>query len=241
MATAASRHETIADRLRDEILRGAYPPGVRLPAERDLALRHGAHRSSVREALRKLEQSGLIEIRHGDGATVQPLPQASLDVVRHLLVLDGSVNRPLLEQVLDVHEMLIVGAARLAIEHGTPAQLDRARELLACLAEPRTSDDDFLDTMESLLELIAEASSNLVLQMARGSLHPIFEDRFREARKRLRPTADEMAGLVGALDDAICSRDADRAESSLRSFVRAGRGRALDAIETLARPSGEPT
>lgn len=240
MAAPLNRHEAIADRLRGEILRGAYPPGVRLPAERELAQQHGAHRSSVREALRKLEQSGLIEIRHGDGATVQPLPRASLDVVRHLLVLDGDVNRPVLEQVLDVHEMLIVGAARLAIEHGSEAQLGRARELLSQLARPETSDDDFLDTMEALLGLIAEASGNLVLQMARGALHPIFEDRFREARKRLRPTVDEMAGVGGDLDDAIRLRDADRAESSLRSFVRAGRGRALDAIETLARQPGDP-
>lgn len=66
MTTApASRHDAIADALRSEILRGTYAPGDRLPAERDLAARLGANRGAVREALRKLEQQGLVVIRRG--------------------------------------------------------------------------------------------------------------------------------------------------------------------------------
>ena len=63
MATAPSLTESIAARLRNDILGGTYKAGERLPAERDLASRLGVNRGSVREALKKLEQMGLVVIR----------------------------------------------------------------------------------------------------------------------------------------------------------------------------------
>jgi len=236
---AEARHDAIADRLRGEILRGAYPAGGRLPAERELAHQLGANRSSVREALRKLEQSRLVRVRHGGGATVLPLQEASLDVVRHLLVLDGVLNRTLLEQLLDVHEMLVVGATRFAVERGSDEQLAVARDLLATIGEAATPDDEYIDAIERLLGLIAEASGNLVLQMTRRAVDPLFEDGFRSARKRLRNDPAEIVPLVRELDAAVLARDPVRAEIAARHFIRAGRRRALDELETLARQSGE--
>jgi len=71
MVTAPSLGESIAARLRNDILGGTYKAGERLPAERDLASRLGVNRGSVREALKKLEQMGLVLIRRGDRATVR--------------------------------------------------------------------------------------------------------------------------------------------------------------------------
>src|SRR5262245_26799715 len=77
------RHsDRIAAGLRQAILRGRYRPGQRLPAERELASRLAVNRGSVREALKKLEQLGLVEIRRGDGALVRHLHEASVEVVR---------------------------------------------------------------------------------------------------------------------------------------------------------------
>ena len=73
MATAPNLPESIAAQLRNDILDGTYKAGERLPAERDLASRLGVNRGSVREALKKLEQMGLVVIRRGDGATVRHL------------------------------------------------------------------------------------------------------------------------------------------------------------------------
>lgn len=227
------RREAIAAALRADILRGRFRAGERLPAERDLALRLGAHRSSVREALRALEQQGLVAIRHGGGATVRALREASLEVVPHLLALDGRLDRPLLEQVLDVHELLVVGAARLAVERADDEARLRARELLGRLADPAASDDAFLDTASALLDLIVEASGNLVLALARRAVNPLFEPRFREARKRFRPEPAVLAPLVAELDAAIAACDADAAEDRVRRLLRLNRARALDALEAL--------
>lgn len=238
---AQSTHETIAEHLRGAILSGVYPAGGRLPAERVLAQRLGANRSSVREALRKLEQSGLVEIRHGGGATVLPIERASIDVIRHLLRLDGKQDRALLEQVLQVHELLLVGGIRLAIEHGDSEQLERGRELLCQLADSATDMETFLDTIEAVLGLIAEASGNLVLKMARRAIDPLFDERFREVRKRFRGPDEQVRAVARELDQAISEHDPERAERALRSYLRAGRSRALAALATYSSVEGTNT
>jgi len=239
MTTTAPRHDSIADALRREILRGTYAPGDRLPAERDLAVRLGAHRSSVREALRKLEQQGLVAIRHGGGARVRGLEFASLEVARELLFVDGALNRPALEQLLEVHEMLICGATRLAVEKATPAEREEARALLARLVHERDDDDAFIDGVEQLLDLIVRASRNLVLHLARRTVNPLFEARFREIRKRLRPGPALFASAAREIGAALDARDADAAERSVRRFLRARRRHAVDALEALHRSRPE--
>jgi len=57
--------ETIVDQIRQLMYTGQLRPGDRLPAERDLCERFGVSRVTVREALRTLESSGLVEIRVG--------------------------------------------------------------------------------------------------------------------------------------------------------------------------------
>jgi len=233
LSAPAPRHDAIADHLRSEILRGTYRPGDRLPAERDLASRLRANRGSVREALRKLEQQGLVAIRHGGGATVRTLEHASLEVVRHMLFVDGRLDRALLEQLLDVHEMLVAGATRLAVERAEAEEIEAARELLRRLASPAASDDEFIDGAAALLELIALASDNLVLRLARNAVNPLFEARFREVRRRLRPPIELLAPVARALDEAIAARDPAAADAAVRSLLRLNRTRILDTLAKL--------
>ncbi|CAM3643793.1 GntR family transcriptional regulator [Bordetella sputigena] len=64
-------YRQIADQLRALIERGEFPVGTRLPPERDLALKMGVSRPSVREALIALEVEGLVEVRMGSGIYVR--------------------------------------------------------------------------------------------------------------------------------------------------------------------------
>ena len=59
--------EEMADQIKGLIFSGKLIPGNRLPTERDLAVQFGTGRMAVREALRILEQSGLIQIKKGPG------------------------------------------------------------------------------------------------------------------------------------------------------------------------------
>src|SRR4051812_28541557 len=63
--------DTLADRLRDDIIGGRYPPGAYLPPERDLASDYAVTRTSLKHAIVRLVQAGLLETRHGVGTRVR--------------------------------------------------------------------------------------------------------------------------------------------------------------------------
>jgi GntR family transcriptional regulator len=67
---AQPKYQQIAAELRDQIGRGALPPGERLPSEPDLAARYGASRNTVRLAIAVLTNQGLVESRQGLGTFV---------------------------------------------------------------------------------------------------------------------------------------------------------------------------
>jgi DNA-binding GntR family transcriptional regulator len=65
------RYLTIAEQLRGEIRDGEHPVGHRMPTEGELCRRFAASRFTIREALRHLEEAGLIERRRGSGTLVR--------------------------------------------------------------------------------------------------------------------------------------------------------------------------
>lgn len=64
-------YHTIAQAIMDMIASGSYPPGTRLPGERDLAEHFGVSRVVIREAEISLEALGYLEIKVGSGAYVR--------------------------------------------------------------------------------------------------------------------------------------------------------------------------
>ncbi|GGM41595.1 FadR/GntR family transcriptional regulator [Dactylosporangium sucinum] len=105
--------------LRDAIVTGEYAPGDGLPSERELAGVFEVNRHAVREALRRLQQLGLVRVAQGGATRV-------LDWRRHAgldLAMAGAEVLPVETLVRDVVEMracLGADAARLCAERGTP-------------------------------------------------------------------------------------------------------------------------
>ena len=80
--------------LLEALLEGRYAPGEKLPTQRALAADLGVTMSSVREALKRLEQMGLVDVRHGDAMRVRDWREhGGLDVVAHLAVPLGRGGR----------------------------------------------------------------------------------------------------------------------------------------------------
>lgn len=124
--------EEIVEQLRDLILTGQYAPGDKLPPERNLAKELGVNRSSLREALKKLEHLGLVKIRQGDGTRVQDFMQTGgIDLVSHLVPLanGGPANGAILADVLEFRRIYGREVARLAAERADEAAIDKLREL----------------------------------------------------------------------------------------------------------------
>ena len=106
--------EEIAEQLRSLILNGQYPPGSKLPPERELSKRLRVNRASLREALKKLEHLGLVRIRQGDGTRVQDFMQTGgIELVQHLLPLGGG-KPELIRDLLEFRRIFGRELARLA-------------------------------------------------------------------------------------------------------------------------------
>jgi DNA-binding FadR family transcriptional regulator len=225
----------VAATLRDAILRGDVQPGERLESERRLAERLGVSRGSVREALKQLDQLGLLDIRHGGGARVRPLEEASLDVVGHLLALEGGPGIELVTQLLDVHEILMISAVELAVRNATDDELSRARELLGGLEDPGLGDAGYRAALDELGQLISKASRNLVLRLVRNGLRAVFVDRDSGARLRARhahqPPRSVVSPLARRISEALAVRDADEAQDGVRLLLRAHREQLLKRLE----------
>lgn len=228
MSDEPNRADTIAENLRAQILNGKYGPGERLPSERELAERLTVNRSSVREALKQLEQLGMIAIRRGGGARVLPLEKAGLGVLRHALGAHKP-DRALVAQWLDVHELVIAGAARIAVERGNAQEFAQAKVLLRKLCAPSTTDEQFVAISDELTELIALASRNVVLQMVRNGLTAAARKQ-SAARKQLGSTRKLLLPIVVDVERALDERDPAAAEEAVRRLFRANRALMLDLV-----------
>lgn len=65
-------YQVIFNKIKESIVAGELLPGEKIPSERELATRYNVSRTSIREALRVLEVSGIVEIKHGDGTFIKP-------------------------------------------------------------------------------------------------------------------------------------------------------------------------
>ena len=143
--------EEIAEQLRSLILSGQYPPGSKLPPERELSKRLRVNRASLREALKKLEHLGLVRIRQGDGTRVQNFMETGgIELVQHLLRTQGpaaSARPELIRDLLEFRQIFGRELARLAAT--------RAREDLDGVAKLRGLADraDAATTAGELFEL----------------------------------------------------------------------------------------
>ncbi len=119
----------IVRQIRGLIADGQLKSGDRLPPERDLAERFRVSRTSVREALRALESTGLIEIRAGEGAFVRSISVESLVEPLALVILS---QREVIADLYEARRLLEPPIAALAAQRASP---DEVQELTRILDE----------------------------------------------------------------------------------------------------------
>ena len=86
--------EQVFHRLVSDVLAGRYAPGERLPTQRALAAELGVNMASLREGVKRLEQLGLVDVRHGDAMRVLDWRlHGGPDVLVHLIARAGVARR----------------------------------------------------------------------------------------------------------------------------------------------------
>jgi len=217
-------HEEVVEQLRDAILDGRFAAGKKLPPERELAERFDVNRTSVREALKVLEGLGLVSVRQGDGATVRPLIDASLDVLAPMIFHGGRVDVGLAEEMNEVIRPLLVDMARLAIERRRPEHLAVLRALRERIADERSEREARFGALRDLLVQLSDMTRNRVWQMlARRTRAFLASAPLQEARRRLRRDPGCYVPLIDACLTALAAdRPAEAIEALHQLIARVG-------------------
>ena len=196
--------QTTLQRLLHDIMAGVYGPGHRI-REEEVALRLGVSRAPVREALRVLEQDGLIELTPWRGARVVKLDAAA--------VVD----------LFDLLGMMYGGVARLAVRHASDADLERLFDCMHSLSRRLTPEHDFvkqIDLSYQMGALLGECSKS---QLADRMLRRLGRISYLQHRVLAPVPAAWLRTSklrVAKLEEALRARSADRAEKAARKVIR---------------------
>jgi GntR family transcriptional repressor for pyruvate dehydrogenase complex len=121
-----------AEKIKDLISGGAFPPGSQLPPERDLCLQLAVSRPTLREAIRSLGTMGVLQSRQGAGTYVTDLASITLAEPLRFMI---SLNSRSLVELADVRRLLESGAAELAASQIEPDELAELASVLETLNE----------------------------------------------------------------------------------------------------------
>lgn len=210
--------EVIVGQVRQLLRQGQLRPGDRLPAERELCEYFGVSRVTVREALRMLESSGLVEIRVGarGGAFVTtPTSDRVGDGLADLL----SLSVISAADVTEIRQILELGIVPLVCERATEADLDALDEICA-RSKAALSDGDYsVDLSAEFHTRVAQATRNPALTVLVESFRGPILMSLEEAKA----SAPEM-GELGTVEHeqfvaAVRRRDPEAAASIMRQHL----------------------
>lgn len=228
--------DEIVLQIRDALLSGKLQPGDKLPTERGMAESFETSRTSVREALRRLEQEGLIHIKKGinGGVFIAELDHRPVANSLHTLL---QLRKVSIQNIAEVRLIFEPQAARLAAERASPEDLWELEEVVARMSEAVTSKELPRSYDLKFHQIIARAAGNPVLQMLAEAMLEVASKAITE----LNPSVDTLRHVLRChrqVLEAVRREDGELAEKAMRAHI-------VDVQTRLARqarnrPRAEP-
>jgi DNA-binding FadR family transcriptional regulator len=166
-------YKKVFDEVERRILSGALRPGDVMPSETKLAEEFGVNRSTIREGIRLLEQSGMVQRLNGGKKLRVTLPhhgdlasRASRAMVMHQITFRELWEASLALEVATIHH---------AADRITVRQLARLKENVREMEQAAArSDDEFIRLDMVFHDILAEAAGNRALALAREPVGLLF-------------------------------------------------------------------
>ena len=199
------------EQLRLRIAQGAWAVGERLPTEPELCAELGISRNTVREAMRVLAFSGLIEIRQGDGSYLRSMtdPLGTMRALSHCT----------LGQAQETRQILEVEAIGLAAQRHTASDLRALRTALDTSAALYQGDlEAYINADLAFHQRLVDAAHNPALSELYQYFSAIVGAQLRQTLN-LSPRRQAVFDLHVALLDAVEQQDPERAKSLCRQLI----------------------
>jgi GntR family transcriptional regulator, transcriptional repressor for pyruvate dehydrogenase complex len=207
--------DKLARQIRGTIQSGNYRRGDRLPPIVEMAKRFEVGQPSIREALKKLEAMGVVQIRHGSGVFVTRSEEVLVLVSPDYA---GTVTKKLLLDLIRARIPIEIQSVADCVKNATPQQVKDLKRILGSAGQ-HLGDDEVLNTVNMEFHgKIAEASGNSVTAQLLGVLHEIFTGEQRLILDIFGSREDDHRDHVQILK-AIERRDEALAVERMRSHL----------------------
>ncbi|TDD93587.1 FadR/GntR family transcriptional regulator [Actinomadura rubrisoli] len=207
--------DALTERMLELIRSGGLGPGDRLPSARELSQRFAVTTPTLREALRRLEATGAIQLRHGSGIYV------GADLERVVIPNPNvrTLDRDRLLHLLDARLLIEPPLAAQAARRSEAGDLERLRAVLDEASENLTGDDARLhEANMAFHRAAAEVAGNSVLCEVIDSLLSVHASEQREIQRifddRTRDYEEHRA-ILGAIERG----DAQAAAELMRAHL----------------------
>lgn len=221
-------YHSVAERIKELVRQGSYPPGSRLPGERDLAEELGVSRVTVREAQIALEAVGMLDIRVGSGVYVLRKSGKESSEMPDVGAFELTEARSAIESE----------AAALAAATITDEELDRLDEIVERMGEDTDPDSPLEEDADREFHLtIARATKNNAMIETVERLW-----RIRTEKLEVRVAYDSICELNpenrlkehSDIAKALRKRDPERARKAMRTHFKCIIETMLSATEAQA-------
>jgi GntR family transcriptional regulator, transcriptional repressor for pyruvate dehydrogenase complex len=228
--------DEVFDQVLAEVVDGEIPVGDPLPSERRLAEVLGVSRPAVREALQRMAQTGLLQVRHGGATTVRDYKRhAGLDLLARLLVRHGELDPAVARRILEARLAVGPSVAALAATRGGPALAAMLTETTDRLAATDDGPAGDIERQVHALEYwdqVVDAADSIVFRLMFNSLRAAYEP----ALEALAPVMAEEVGQTDGyrlLTAAIGAGDPDVARAAADRVLRPATQHLIDALTAL--------
>jgi GntR family transcriptional repressor for pyruvate dehydrogenase complex len=211
--------ESVANQIREAIFSGKLEPGHKLPPEREMAEQFETSRVALREALRSLEQEGMIEIKRGSGggafvADFDNALRALIDSLNTVVKLGQAKSGHLTE----VRSMLEPVMARTAAARATDSDLQALQAIVEAQEQELRSGALSRKYDMEFHRLVANACHNPVLSIVVTAINDAIRDAIYRS-KLTRGMREQVVRYHRELFSAISARDSELAGRIMEEHV----------------------
>jgi GntR family transcriptional repressor for pyruvate dehydrogenase complex len=206
-------YQQVADDVEVAILNGTYPHDCKLPSEQELADEYGVSRNVIREALKRLNERGLVFIKTGSGTYVrQPSTKPVSDALHRLLIYSN--NSVSIAHFYEIRRMIEPEVARLAALHATEDDLKAIQSAYDRMDKNRDNREAWTQADLQFHLAIAGATKNPLIQ---SILNPLNEPLLKVIEAGLEEPSGVDAGLSAHREiiSAIEDHDPERASQAM--------------------------
>ena len=218
-----SLSEAMYRQLQDHIVAGDYRPGDRLPSERVLSEDTGVNRGAVREAIKRLQQAGLVAVHQGGNHVVLDYRQEAGPELLPTLLMDrhGAFNPRVVRDLMVMRSVLAPEIAAAAAQQGGEALHEALRDI--CLAMSAYPQDVPALQRHALAfwQTLVTASQNVAFQLSFNAMRKSYLKAWEAMTVVM---ADEFRDIDNLRDitRAVARRDGAAAAKAARRHVGIG-------------------